>query len=94
MSSAARLPAVRERSVKAIGLLKLLGLFISVNSYGCSDDCQCTQSNNKAASGSEELVGAGHGLELVVGSSPDLSNVAQATPAALPHLGDLLLRPF
>ena len=60
----------------------------------CSDDCQRTESNNKAASGSQKSVGAGHGLELVVGSTPDLFNVAQAPPALLPHLGDLLLRPF
>ena len=65
-----------------------------MNAYRCSDDCQRTQSSNKAASGSQEYVGAGHGLELVVGSAPDLFNVAQVPPAVLPHLGDLLLRPF
>ena len=65
-----------------------------MNAYWCSDNCQRTESNNKAAGGSRESIGAGHGLDLVVGSAPDLLNVAQATPARLPHLGDLLLRPF
>ena len=51
MSSAARLPAISERRVEAIGLLDLLSLFICLNVYWCSDDYQCTQSNNKAASG-------------------------------------------
>ena len=64
-----------------------------MNADWCSDNCQRTESNNTAASGSQESVGAGHGLELVVGSAPDLLNVAQASPALLPHLGDVLLRP-
>ena len=94
MASSAGLPAIGACCAEAIGLLELLGLRVCVNAYRCSDDYQRTQSSNEAASGSQESVGAGHGLELVVGSAPDLFNVAQAIPAVLPHLGDLLLRPF
>ena len=65
-----------------------------MNADWCSDNCQRTQSNNTAASGSQESVGTGHGLELVVGYAPDLFNVAQASSVLLPHLGELLLRPF
>ena len=84
MASTASLPAVSHRASGAIGLLELLGLFVCLSSYWCSDDCQCTQSNNKAASSGEEFVSAGHELNSAVGSFPYLFNVALERPLK-PH---------
>ena len=80
----ARLPTICTRSLEAIGLLKLLGLFICLNAYRGSDDGQCTQNNNKAASSGEEFVSAGHELNSAVGSFPYLFNVALERPLK-PH---------
>ena len=87
MASTASLPAVSHRASGAIGLLELLGLFVCLNSYWCSDDCQCTQNNNKAASSGEEFVGAGHGFGLAVGSARTSSPSAAVMVPRFPQMG-------
>ena len=67
VASAASFQRSAPDATEAIGLL-LLGLWVCVNAEWCSDDA-ITQNNHQAASGSEESVGAGHGLELGVGSA-------------------------
>ena len=87
MALTASLPAVSHRASGAIGLLELLGLFVCLNAYWCSDDCQCTQGNNKAASSGEEFVGAGHGFGLAVGSARTSSPSAAVMVPRFPQKG-------